>query len=282
MGSRPVAFVTGASRGIGASTAVALARAGYDVAITARTVREGDGKRWHEHGHARPIAGSLETVAAEIEAAGTTPLPLAMDLLDRDAVAAAAQSTLDEFGRVDVLCNIGIYQGPGSGLILETPVDLFARHFEGDVFAPFVLLQKLAPAMIEQGGGTIVNMSSYVALNEPPGTMDENGWPLGYAAAKAAIGRFSGLINVELGAQGIVAYTVDPGFVAYGDEFDEMLAKYPGMPVSPPEASGTAIAWLVTSPDAKRLIHKHVYLPDLAQRHGLLPGWEGPGTAFPG
>jgi len=281
MATRPVAFVTGGSRGIGASTAIALAGAGYDVAITARTLREGEGTRWHEHGEERPQSGSLETVAAAIEAAGTRPLMIAMDLLDRDAVIAAADTALAEFGHVDLVCNIGIYQGPGSGLILETPVDLFARHLEGDVLAPFVLLQRFLPAMIEQGGGTVVNMSSYVARNEPPGTMDENGWSLGYAAAKAAIGRFSGVINAELGNQGIVAYTVDPGFVAHADEFDEMIAKYPGMPVSPPEASANAIVWLVTSPDAQRLKTKHIYLPGLADKYGLVEGWEGPGTPYP-
>lgn len=277
----PVAFVTGGSRGIGASTAIALAQAGYDVAITARTVREGEGKRWHEYGDERPLAGSLETVGAAIEATGRRALPVAMDLLDRDAVVAAADTALAEFGRVDVVCNIGIYQGPGSGLFLDTPVDLFERHFMGDVFAPFVLLQRLLPSMIEQGGGTVVNMSSFVVHNDPPGTMEENGWSLGYSAAKAAISRFSGVLNAELGSEGIVAYTVDPGFVAHGDEFDEMIAKYPGMPVSPPEASANAIVWLVTSPDAKRLLHKHIYLPDLAFRQGLVEGWEGPGTAYP-
>jgi hypothetical protein len=278
---RPVAFVTGASRGIGASTAVALAQAGYDVAITARTVREGEGKRWGEDGD-REIAGSLETVAAAIERAGTRPFSIAMDLVDRDSVIAAADTTLEEFGRVDVVCNIGIYQGPGSGLFLDTPVDLFARHFEGDVIAPFLLLQKLVPVMIGQGGGTIVNMSSYVVLNDPPGTANENGWSLGYAVSKAGIDRFSGVLNAELGSQGIVAYTVDPGFVTYGADFDDTVARYPGMPVSPPEASSAGIVWLVTSPDAKRLIHKHIFLPDLTHRNGLLPGWGGPGTPFPG
>jgi hypothetical protein len=54
------------------------------------------------------------------------------------------------------------------------------------------------------------------------------------------------------------------------------------MPVSPPEASGAGIVWLVTSPDAQRLIHKHVFLPDLAHKHKLLPGWGGPGTPYSG
>src|SRR6476620_8151199 len=116
--TRPVALVTGASRGMGASTAIA--RAGYDVAVTARTLREGEGV----------LPGSLETVTAEIESAGARALPLAMDLTDHDAVTATADATLDTFGRVDLLCNIGIYQGPGSGLFLETSIEEFSKHLD--------------------------------------------------------------------------------------------------------------------------------------------------------
>ena len=53
------------------------------------------------------------------------------------------------------------------------------------------------------------------------------------------------------------------------------------MPVTPPDAIGAAIVWLVTSPDAPRLLHKRIYLPAITQKYGLLPGWDGPGSAFP-
>jgi 3-oxoacyl-[acyl-carrier protein] reductase len=267
---RPVAFVTGASRGIGAATAVALAGAGYDLALTARTVREGTGRR----------PGSLDTVEEQAERAGARALPIPMDLTDRAAVANAAKGALAEFGHVDVLCNIGVYQGDQTGLFLETPVEEFARHLEGGALAPVILLHELLPDMIERGRGTVVNMSSYVAFNDPPGTAHENGWALAYAATKAAIDRFAGVLNVELGDHGIRAYTVDPGFVAYGDELESSVERYVGMPVTPPEAIGAAIVWLLSSPDAERLLHKRVYLPAITQKYGLLPGWEGPGTAF--
>jgi len=271
--TRPVAFVTGGSRGIGAATAVALAGAGYDLALTARTVHEGEGRK----------PGSLDSVMAEIEKTGARALPIQMDLTDRAAVRAAAERALEEFGRVDVLCNIGIYQGDhDTGLFLDTPIEEFARHLEGGVLAPAVLLQAILPSMIEQGGGTVLNMTSFVAVNDPPGTAVENGWPLAYAATKAGIDRFAGVLNVELGDRGIRAYTVDPGFVAYGDDFDAMVERYVGMPVTPREAVAAAIVWLLSSPDAERLLHKRVYLPAIAQKYDLLPGWQGPGTPFPG
>ena len=68
MTDRQIAIVTGASRGIGRSTAIALAAAGFDVAVTARTVREGEGVDDSDTGAGRAIPGSLETTAREVEA----------------------------------------------------------------------------------------------------------------------------------------------------------------------------------------------------------------------
>ena len=75
-----VAFVTGASRGIGAESAVALARAGFDVAITARTLREGE---HHDHlGSDAPLPGSLEATAAAVRRQNREALCLQADILD--------------------------------------------------------------------------------------------------------------------------------------------------------------------------------------------------------
>ena len=88
---RAVAFVTGASRGIGRASAIALARAGFDVAFTARIVHEGEGRVEMPYSGgpaAAPVAvaGSLETTAAEIEAEGVDALPVQMDLLATESL----------------------------------------------------------------------------------------------------------------------------------------------------------------------------------------------------
>src|SRR4051794_30647245 len=108
------ALVTGASRGIGKGIAIALARAGYDVAITARTVNEGDPSSIApETGRALP--GSLATTAAEIESFGVRAVSVPLDLLELDTLAAAVDAAFEGFGgHLDVLVNNAIYVGEGN------------------------------------------------------------------------------------------------------------------------------------------------------------------------
>ncbi len=270
---RRTAFVSGASRGIGRATAIALARNGFDLGITARTVNEGD----HE------LSGSLNDTAAKLEAQGAKVLMIPMDLSDREAVAAAADTFLDEFGHIDLLVNNGVYQSPGANemLFLDTPIEEMAKVLEGNVIAPAVLCQKFIPSMIENGGGTIMNMSSASVYNEPPGTVHEDGWSLAYVASKGGIDRFASILNVELRDKGIRTFLMEPGAVCYGERLEDYIIKYPNVPVSPPEACAEAIVWLMDSPDSEKLIKKRIYLPAVAHKNGLLADWDGPGTVYP-
>src|ERR1700730_13608591 len=163
--TRRVALVTGASRGIGRCAAVALARRGFDVAITARTVHEGDGRAHSSSALVRdeptPIAGRLDTTAVAIERLGRPCLRLPMDLMDRSSVEQAAAVTLATLGRVDVLVNNAIYQGPGTmDRILDLPLELAERCLVGDYLHPLLLTQLVLPGMIERGEGRLVNMLS--------------------------------------------------------------------------------------------------------------------------
>src|ERR1700683_4301467 len=97
MAERRVAFVTGASRGIGKGIAKHLARSGFDVAITARTVHRGE-EREHSPTVARsdtsPLPGSLDETAELIESEGAKALVVPADLLDRSSLGAAAATVL--------------------------------------------------------------------------------------------------------------------------------------------------------------------------------------------
>src|SRR4051794_28423966 len=107
-GGRPVALVTGASRGIGKATAIDLADAGLDVAVAARTLTDGSARLDVDPSIAVP--GGLDTTVARIEQAGVRGLAVAMDLLDRPSVESAVETVVSTFGRIDVLVNNAVYQ----------------------------------------------------------------------------------------------------------------------------------------------------------------------------
>ena len=182
-----VAFVTGASRGIGKAAAIALAEAGLDVVITGRTVREGEGVD-DSDGAGRPIPGSLETTAQAIEATGRRALPVVMDLHDRSTLDAAVQRAIDAWGHIDVLVNNAIDTGPGDMTRFEdTPVELLEAKLAANVVSQIVLIKSVLPGMLERGGGTVVNVTSAVAVIDPQAPTGEGGWGAAYAMSAAPL-----------------------------------------------------------------------------------------------
>lgn len=210
--STNVAFVTGASRGIGAETAVALAQAGFDVAITARTLKDGE---QHDHmGTSAPLPGSLEATAAAIEASGSRALCLAADILDRDAMVDAAGEALAHFGRVDLLFNNAVYQGEGNQeRLLDLGDQQLQAIYQGNVFTPLALIRTLLPGMLDRGSGSVINMLSATAFMDPPAPADQGGWGFAYPSSKAALGRMAGALRAEHADTGIRVFNLEPGTV---------------------------------------------------------------------
>jgi NAD(P)-dependent dehydrogenase (short-subunit alcohol dehydrogenase family) len=270
--------VTGATRGIGKATAVALAQAGWDVAVTGRTQRAGEGVDDSDTGEGRSIPGSLEETASLIEAAGARAMPLVADLHDRVALTAATDAVRDRWGRVDLLVNNAVDTGPGSMVpVMDLTLDQMEAKLDANAVAPLLLIKALLPGMLDAGGGMIVNVTSHTATADPPGPVGEGGWGLAYAASKAALHRFAPILAVELGARGIRAVNLDPGYVETERQLVNadslgLTGRYRGAPPSVPAA---AIVWLAAHPDEVDN-GSTVRGQKLALTHQLHPDWRTP------
>ena len=277
MGSK-VAFITGASRGIGKASAIALAQKGFDVVVTARTLEEGEA---YEHGSrdsdVKPMPGSLRATAAEIEKLGRRALPIRLDLLDLASIDAAVERVYAEWGRIDLLVNNGIYQGPG----IMSPVDeLTQQHlhdiFRGNVFANVHMIQRVLPRMLAQGEGCIINVVSESGMIDPPAAAGKGGWGFAYGASKAALIRMADVLKVEYADTPLNFFNMEPGLVMteamdMRPDREDFINFYGGAPMKVPAA---VVAWLATAPQACELNGQTI----MAQRHclklNLVPEWQ--------
>lgn len=191
-----IALVTGASRGIGAAIAELLSAEGAAVAVTARTVDEGDSR----------FEGSLATTVDRIRAAGGIAHPVAADLSRPADRVRIIDETTAELGPIDILVN------NGAVTFFEPVADFSEKHwrlmFEVQVRAPFELSQLVIPAMRERGRGSILNISSKAALHPEPTAAPTGGTV--YGMVKAALERFSTGLAAELDGDGITVNALSP------------------------------------------------------------------------
>jgi NAD(P)-dependent dehydrogenase (short-subunit alcohol dehydrogenase family) len=276
-GRPQVALVTGASRGIGRACAHALADAGLDVALTARTLVEGTGVDDSDSGGGARVEGSLERTAQEVRDRGAEAFSVVADLLDHESLRAAVDVTVAKFGRLDVLVLNAVHTGAGSMLpVAETTPEMLATKLMANAVAQLVLVQAALPALRARGG-RIIAMTSHSATHDPPAKVGQGGWGYAYAASKAAFHRLAGHLAVEFADDGIVAVNVDPGHVLTermqsNAERLGLAGRYPG---APPTAPAAAVAWLATSAEAAALNGQTVSGLKLVLDRGLHPDWRG-------
>ncbi len=268
MSERRTALVTGASRGIGLAIALTLAEAGWDVAVTGRTVSEGEGSvpaRTQREGEVKyAVPGSLDATCERIAAHNARALPVPMDLTDADSVRSAAAQVLETWGSPDLVVNNAVHHLPHARL-LELDAQTLADSLLSNHVHQVVFVQSLLPAMVAAGGGTFVNLVSGSVVNEPPAPPGEGGWGLAYSSAKAAFGRLSGAINAEYAGAGVRAFNLDPGFVvteaaAVRGGTDKIAEK--GFATTPPEAAGRAVRWITEHPAAAANLGKLIRAND--------------------
>lgn len=223
-----VAIITGASRGIGRATALALVAEGANVVVN----------------YASSSAAADQVVKAITDAGGNA-IALQADVSKLDQVDALVNNTLEKFGRVDVLVNnAGITRDT---LLLRMKPEDWQAVIDLNLTGVFFCTRAVSKLMLKQKSGRIINITSVAGLMGNPGQAN-------YSAAKAGVIGFTKTVAKELASRGITVNAVAPGFIATdmtsGIKSEEILKYIPlGRYGEPDEVAGM-IRFLAADPAA--------------------------------
>ena len=222
--SQRVAVVTGASSGIGAASARALAAAGFHVVLGARRLDR------------------LEEVAAET---GGTAVPL--DVTDDASVAAFARAVDEKHGRCDLLVN-NAGGALGTDSVAEADLADWQRMYDINVLGTVRVTQALLPALIASGDGQVITIGSIAAREPYPGGA-------GYNAAKHAEAALTRVLRLELLGQPVRVSEIDPGMVhtdfslvRFKGDQQKADAVYAGVDALTADDVAETVAWVATRP----------------------------------
>jgi len=241
-----VAFVTGASQGIGRACALKLASAGATVAVAARTQEK------------------LDQLVEEISAAGGTAGAFALDVTDEEQIKSAIKAAIAQFGKIDILVNnAGITRDQ---LVMRMKRADWDAVLQTNLTSAYLCTQAVTSSMLKQRWGRIINIASVF------GQMGQAG-QANYSASKAGLIGLTMAIARELGSRNITCNAIAPGFIetamteVLGDEFKQNAAKQiPLGRVGTPDDVASAVAFLAS--DEAAYITGHV----LSVNGGMLMG----------
>jgi NAD(P)-dependent dehydrogenase (short-subunit alcohol dehydrogenase family) len=223
-----VALVTGASRGIGRAVAVALARAGADVACAARAT------------DAAPLRlpGTIDATVRQVEAFGRRALAVPTNLAVEREVEHMVRRTHEHFGRIDILVNNAAISFAGD---LQIEMKRYDLMMDVNVRAPFLATRAVTPHMSAQGGGTVLHVSSAAALYPVPGLMI-------YGMTKAALERLSIDAAQQLVPDRIAVNTFRIDLPVASEGFLVNLPDTDPSICEPVEVAAEAILWMLRQP----------------------------------
>lgn len=222
-----VAIVTGGGRGIGRATALALASAGSDVCVSARSV------------------GEIDAVAAEIRALGRQGFAVSCDVSDAGQVISLAARTIELLGRADILVN-NAGGGEEPGKVGEDDVNRWRHTIDVNLTGLYLVTRAFLPHLVSKGGGKIINIGSGMGHGPLPGHSS-------YAAAKAGVWMFTRVLSEEVWQKGVDVNEVVPGPVATRltagrMRLGEAPSFSPSERVKAPEEVANLVVWLATQP----------------------------------
>jgi 3-oxoacyl-[acyl-carrier protein] reductase len=231
-----VAFVTGASQGIGRACAIKLATEGATVAVAARSQEK------------------LNDLVNEITAVGGKALACTLDVTDEEQVKASVKGAIAQFGKIDILVNnAGITRDQ---LVMRLKRADWDAVLQTNLTSAYLCIQQVTSSMLKQRWGRIINIASIF------GQMGQAG-QANYSASKAGLIGLTMAIARELGSRNITCNAVAPGFIetamteALGNEFKQNAAKQiPLGRVGSPADVASAVAFLAS--DEASYITGHV------------------------
>lgn len=200
-----VAFVTGATRGIGKEIAISLAKEGYDIAINYRKENE-----------------DLQDTITQIEGCGVNCLAVKGDVSNYEDAEKMVNEIIKKYEKIDVLVNnAGITK---DNLLMRMKKEDFEDVINVNLVGTFNITKNVVPYMMKKRSGRIINVSSVVGVTGNSGQAN-------YAASKAGIIGFTKSLAKELGSRNILVNAIAPGFIetqmtdVLKDEIKEEISK---------------------------------------------------------
>jgi NAD(P)-dependent dehydrogenase (short-subunit alcohol dehydrogenase family) len=267
-----VAFITGASRGIGRGIARRFAAEGASVVLCA--------SRMGAHGD---LLGTLEEAVAEIEASGAKAAAVAADLSDPAAREGLVERASAFFGPLDIVVN----NAGGARMKLPSQATAADRTFmyELNLQAPVDLAQQAIPTMRTRGGGWILNISSATAFQPtlPYRDSKESAWVIGpYGATKAALNRYTEALAHEVAGDDIFINAMAPVAIVLtqGADYVRPIARKNPDWVEPVEMMVEAALELCTGRHVGRVVYSRDIVQEVGRKVYSLDGKEVLGDAY--
>ena len=226
---KPVAVITGASRGIGKQLALDFARSGYDVVCLARSNRDAPSK----------LPGTIEETAELAREAGANALALPLNVQNEDEVRVVADQVYAEMGRCDVLINNAAIAVPGK--TLDQPTKRWRLAMDVNVNGPLYMMYYFCPRMREAGSGRVINISSGASDAPEFGRVS-------YTVTKRALEALTEAMAFELAEGNVAVNCIKLELAVWSEGFAFTLGDVDTSGFEDPVIMSDAALWLAKQP----------------------------------